>query len=407
MTDSYSVSIYLCWATLAILSILVWENGRIPKEKKKDFYLAYIVLAAAALAEWAGIRLSGAPGMPLWIMHVIKCADYILTPLVGWAMLRHTNPSGVLYKLLIYILVANTVFQIISSFFGWTAEIDERGYHEGPLFGVYMGICAVVVILVLIEFVRYGRAFRKQNLWSLYAVLILVVAGFVIQEFVPGNFRTAYLALTFSQVLLFIHYLEFSQMRSDEKLARQQADILLLQMRPHFIYNTLNSIYYLCAQDSSRAQEVIMAFTEYLQMNFTAIAKVDMIPFTDELHHARAYLWVEMARYEDKLSVDYDTPVEDFKLPPLTLQPIVENAVKHGLSPELPPLSIKVKTKKTKAGIEVIVEDNGPGYQPVSDDKPHIALENIKQRMELMCKGSLDIESGENGGTVVKLMIPQ
>ena len=129
-----------------------------------------------------------------------------------------------------------------------------------------------------------------------------------------------------------------------------------------------------------------MDFTNYLRKNFTAIASENPVPFSDELEHTRAYLAVEQVQFEDSLCVEYDTPHKNFRLPPLTLQPIVENAVKHGMDPEYAPLCISIRTRETDSGSEIIVEDNGPGFAPADDDcEPHIALANIKQRLEMMC----------------------
>ena len=194
--------------------------------------------------------------------------------------------------------------------------------------------------------------------------------------------------------------------RQQEEIARQHASIMVLQMRPHFIYNTLMSIYYLCRQDVEKAQQVILDFSSYLRQNFAAIVREETIPFTEELEHTRAYLAVEKARYEDTLFVDFDTPFTNFRLPPLTLQPIVENAVKHGLDPELEPLRITVQTRETEGGFRILVADNGPGYAPAADDEPHIALNNIRERLKLMCGGTLDIRPGEGAGTVVTVTVP-
>ena len=104
-----------------------------------------------------------------------------------------------------------------------------------------------------------------------------------------------------------------------EKIAQQRASISVLQMRPHFIYNTMTSIYYLCEQDPKTAQQVTLDFTNYLRKNFSAIAKDGTIPFTEELEHTRAYLAVEQIRFEGEMFVEFDTPHTAFKLPPLTL----------------------------------------------------------------------------------------
>ena len=94
-------------------------------------------------------------------------------------------------------------------------------------------------------------------------------------------------------------------------------------------------------------------------------------------------------------------------MPPLTLQPIVENAVKHGMKSSSDPIHITVTTRKTASAYEIIVEDDGYGYNPVKDNEPHTALKNIRQRLEMMCKGTLTITPRECGGTVVIVSIPQ
>ena len=198
-------------------------------------------------------------------------------------------------------------------------------------------------------------------------------------------------------------------MRQQREIAHQRASIMVLQMRPHFIFNTMMSIYYLCAQDSKKAQQVTLDFTSYLRKNFSAIASENTIPFANELEHTRAYLAVEQVQFEDGLFVEYDTPHTRFRVPPLTLQPIVENAVKHGMDPDSAPLHICIRTRETDAGHEITVEDNGPGFAQTNMDEsePHIALANIQQRLEIMCGGKLTVMPREGGGTVVKVILPE
>ena len=194
--------------------------------------------------------------------------------------------------------------------------------------------------------------------------------------------------------------------RQQREIAHQRASIMVLQMRPHFIYNSMLGIYYLCDQDPEKAKEVTLNFTTYLRKNFAAIASEDTVSFVDELEHTRAYLAVEQAQFEDSLSVDFDTPITMFRIPPLTLQPIVENAVVHGLRGSNAPIHISVVTRRTDTSNEIIVEDNGPGFAATDNNEPHIALNNIRQRLEMMCRGTLTISLREGGGTQVKVTIP-
>lgn len=111
------------------------------------------------------------------------------------------------------------------------------------------------------------------------------------------------------------------------------------------------------------------------------------------------------AQFEENLFVEYDTPHQNFKIPPLTLQPIVENCVKHGLDPDSAPLRILISTRETDAGSVIIVEDDGVGFE-FGDGGENFALKNIQKRLEMFCEGNLSIYPREGGGTVVKILIP-
>ena len=195
-------------------------------------------------------------------------------------------------------------------------------------------------------------------------------------------------------------------MRQQKQIAQQQARITVLQMRPHFICNSMMGIYSLCRRDPEKARQVTIDFTTYLRKNFANFASETPVPFTDELEHTRAYLSVEQAQYEDNLFVDFDTPYTRFRIPPLTLQPIEENAVVHGIRKSNDPIHVSITTRKTDTAIEIIVEDDGPGFKSKDDNEPHTALNNIRERLEMLCKGTLEISSRAEGGTSVKVTIP-
>lgn len=163
----------------------------------------------------------------------------------------------------------------------------------------------------------------------------------------------------------------------------------------------------MCEEDTEKAQQLIMDFTNYLRRNFTAIANTDTVPFKEELEHTKMYLAVEKARFEDDVFVEFLITHKNFRLPPLTLQPIVENAVKHGVDPELEPLHISIFTREAENGSEIFVKDTGPGFDGKENGEPHIALENIRERLEYMCGGTLSISEAEDGGTIVKVFIPK
>lgn len=278
--------------------------------------------------------------------------------------------------------------EIVGYFTGEHSITPEYRVSFGRLSVYYWVLMAAMTVIFLMAIIR-----RWKKLTTPQRIIFLV--SFISPSYIQCVLLT----------LIILADLIHSYTEQMEETARQKTQIAVLKMRPHFIHNTLMSIYYLCAKDPEKAQNVIKDFSRYLQNNFTAIAEESTVPFSKELEHTQAYLAVEKARYEGRLFVEFDTPNTFFRIPPLTLQPIVENAIKHGLDPDLEPLYVSVVTEDADDGVRIIVEDTGPGYAP-SDDRPHFALDNIRERLETMCGGTLQIEKRDAGGTKVTLFVP-
>ena len=306
-----------------------------------------------------------------------------------------------------------------NSFYIITPDIQVLRGPWYPL--MLLPLNAIVLLNLTALFRRRKLLSRKVYLSFLIALLPITLTVFV-QLFVDvflliGICETLFSLATFGFILtdqidqnkrqqreLLLREQEIA--RKQLQIANERASVMVLQMRPHFIYNTLSSVYCLCDQDPEKAQQILMDFTAYLRKNFTSIASAEPIPFSAELEHTRAYLAVEQAQYEDSLTVEYDTPHTFFRVPPLTLQPIVENSVKHGRDPNAEPLHIFIRTRETDSGSEIIVKDNGRGFDPDDNSDPGIALNNIRQRLEMMCGGSMTIQPREGGGTTVTISIP-
>lgn len=285
-------------------------------------------------------------------------------------------------------------------------------FMRGPFWAFSMTPLAVCMILN-----TTGLFYRETKLPKKYFIALLIYMLYMTSMILIHLFYQVEMLIVIGMALFaFVSFALIlsdnmdNHIRNEHQIAHQRAEIMVLQMRPHFIFNTMMSIYYLCDQDPQKAKYVTLDFTSYLRKNFAAIASEDTVPFSDELEHTRAYLAVEQAQFEDTLFVKYDTPYRAFRVPPLTLQPIVENAVKHGMSSSNEPIHITVMTRQMDKCVKIIVEDDGVGFHTVDnsdDNDPHIALNNIRQRLEMMCKGKLEIAPREGGGTVVTVSIPK
>lgn len=265
-----------------------------------------------------------------------------------------------------------------------------------------------LLILNLCGVIRRRSKLTKKYYAAFLVYSLPIVTTFVVHAVVFFPMLTVFgmVLSTLSMFAIILREQIEQNLNQQREIYNQRTSIMVLKMRPHFIYNAMMSIYYLCAKDSKKAQQVTLDFTTYLRKNFTAIASEDTVPFEDELEHTRAYLAIEQVQFEDNLLVEYDTPHINFQLPPLTLQPIVENAVKHGMDPAFAPLCIKIQTRKTNSGSEIIVEDNGTGFDISAELEPNTTLANIQQRLKIMCGGNLDIQTSEGGGTTVTVTIP-
>ena len=234
MISYYTAIMIIIWLTLLILSILVSQNDRISRKRKTVFFLTNTFLVLSAFTEWLGIQLSGSDMFPIMILKVVKCFDYMLTPLAGAYFVRQMRDDKADKKSIDYrinvviwiIVIFNSLFQVVSVLTGWMITIDDENvYHHGPLYKVYVAVYLVIIFLVGMNFLIYGKNFKKQNRLSLYSILVLVLAGIILQETFSGEIRTSYLALTIGTTLLYIHITEFSQQISDKKIMEQQIKI--------------------------------------------------------------------------------------------------------------------------------------------------------------------------------------
>ena len=266
------------------------------------------------------------------------------------------------------------------------------------MFSLLVFPLVVIMILNVAGTIRRRNKLSRRYYVALLICMVPMTAAIFVHSFVEADLFVVSCMALFALIMygLIISGNVTQYTRQQREIANQRADIMVLQMRPHFICNTMMSIYY-----------VTLDFTTYLRRNFTAFAREDTVSFTSELEHTRAYLAVVQAQFEDSLFVAFDTPYTLFRVPPLTLQPIVENAVKHGMRASNEPTHISIVTRQTDTGGEIIVEDDGPGFAPANDNEPHIGLNNIRQRLELMCGGTLTITPREGGGTSVKVTIPR
>ena len=205
----------------------------------------------------------------------------------------------------------------------------------------------------------------------------------------------------------------FMKSRSAEQLKlellQNNISIALSQIQPHFLFNTLTAIKQLCKSNPKRAEREIDNFSRYLRGNLDSLGKKEFIPFDKEMDHVQCYLRLEKLRFDERIEIQYDIEERDFLIPPLTLQPIVENAVKHGVTKKEEGGFVKIATRREQNTIVICVQDDGVGFrigQKNTEEHTHIGIENVRNRLEKMCRGELHIQSEVGVGTTVCIRIP-
>lgn len=285
---------------------------------------------------------------------------------------------------------------------------SDLEFHKGILLPLLSLPILVIMLINLIILIINRYVYTKRFFIAFLILIVSTAIGTIIHAFSAAlailNISVCLNTLVMYMLIVTEQINKYIQQQAD--IANQKANIMVLQMRPHFIYNTMTDIYYLCEQNPKEAQQVTLDFITYLRKNFNAIVSENPVPFNDELEHARAYLSVESTRYDENLIVEYNIEHRNFLIPPLTLQPLVENAVRHGLDPDGGQLKIIIQTHQTINGSVIIVSDNGPGFDTANAFESAGALSNIKQRLEMMCKGTLKIDSTEDKGTTVTIFVP-
>lgn len=196
-----------------------------------------------------------------------------------------------------------------------------------------------------------------------------------------------------------------------ERMELTKAQLLLSQIKPHFIYNVLANIKSLIYTDADTAADIVVAFTKYLRVQLNAIAKEEMAPFTEILGFVRNYIEIEKSRFPGKIMEYYDIGYEDFKMPHFILQPVVENAIKHGICKREMPGRLIIRSYLRDGFIVIEVEDDGAGCDVSNRETERkdggVGLENVGIRLHHLVKGTIKMESRLGIGTKITIKIPK
>ena len=329
----------------------------------------------------------------------------------------------------VYVITGLSIMQLIfisaSQFNGFLYRIDPETnlYQRGPGFDILTVIFVMQMIVGIVFIHIYMENIDRPRRYALMTFLVLPLLASIIQVFIYG-YSLSNIAIIISGMIMFAQALDdnaktmiakevFIKKQSDE-LMDMRTKIALSQIKPEFLYDTLNSIYTLCDTDTARAKEVIVHLSNYLRQDIESIDAENLVSFEKELNHTMVYLELEKTRNPGRFTVEYHTKASSFKLPALTIQPLVENALTHGIY-KLPPDAkgnIKISSEKGYGYVKITVSDNGVGfdYEKLKQE-PGMArnlagIQNVRNRLKILEDAELHVKSKEGEGTTVEIIIP-
>lgn len=300
--------------------------------------------------------------------------------------------------------VLSLIFVIGNAFGEYSYMIDEHGHWshtENIAMGILHFMFPMLSLFTIILMAAFAKSSTKINRFAFILYTVFPVAGIILDYAIHGLSLT-YVGLTVCTLVIYTSI----YLKKQKLIEAQQNALMLSQINPHFIYNTLSTIAAMCDVSPTQAKYLTIDFSRYLRQNLSNLKNEKLIPFSQELEHVECYLKIEKARFREKLNILYSIQCKDFEIPPLSIQPLVENAVKHGITKKATGGTLKISTYDTESSYIVEIKDDGVGFDPEKAER-HVGLDNVQSRIMAMCKGEVTIKSTLGVGTRVTIEIPK
>lgn len=364
----------------------------------------YISLIFPHAVAWDVLEALLYIAMPILVLIYIR--DYMVTP-----------GKGVVDFLIYFIVVFMIAYLILQGFGIVDGELVQEGFRL---------MLPVIFIFFTAALLYEIRQCREKIIMVVLgsALLFTLFAGIGRYWYVStGNYSVDIFNFGFC-IFVFVQYVlalvrtkeAYRKNRNIKQMERELAEnkmaVMVSQIQPHFLYNSISCIRELCLREPGKAYDALAQFSHFLRGNMDSLSSNAVIPFTRELRHVKNYLALEKLRFEELLQTDYQLEITDFNVPALTLQPIVENAVRYGISRKAGGGTVLISTREEKEQIVITISDTGVGFdvkqrEKASKSRSHIGISNVRERLARQCGGTMDVSSVLGEGTVVCIYIPK
>ena len=405
-----ALDVFALVVTLIILITCINEfsNKRIGS---KHFLLYQISVAVALIADMIGWFGEGTPSLSVMTLvanTAMACACRIaIIGFMGYLVASlYANSRAASCVLYIFRALCglSILFCIGNAFYGYAFYVSETGHYvhsNNHAMGLIYLLYPILAALAIILMAFLAKSSAKINRWAFFIYTVFPVAGVVVDYTFHGISLTC---VGFAVSILTI-YTSIYLTRQKELEAQKNA-LMLSQINPHFVYNTLSTIAAMCDSSPKQAKYLTIDFSQYLRKNINSLNSETLIPFEQEMEHVACYLKIEKARFRERLNVIYSIGCKDFSVPPLTVQPLVENAIKHGITKKADGGTVKICTYEENTCYVIEIIDDGVGFDTNATER-HVGLQNVQSRIAAICKGELSIKSTIGVGTRVRIEIPK
>jgi len=410
--------------TMGII-MLVYKDYDIPATSIVPIAIVIVLIGSVSyfVSDWCSDYTSLHQGEDIstyvLIRRIASVTNYVSQPLAMMFQFFLIIPKAKHSIYLALPAIFNTLVYLIAPFTeNLIFRITDKGLWErGPLgytvFIVSM-FYAVAMLVASLQFFRDKN--RKKGLIILTIFLLIVTAGLLEYTNLMSGIVDEIgmlIILLYYVYLITVYQEELRETLAEQELRIAEARIAILQeqIRPHFIFNSLGIIRSLVKHDQKQAIATIDSFSDYLRAHVWAMKNNDMVPFEAELEHVNSILTLVQADYTKKVEVIYDLKETGFRLPPLTLEPLVENAIKYGLDKnggEIRITTERIERENDVSEIVIQVIDSGRGKEDITEKEQHrlgVGLENTRTRLKLQCDATLTVTTSETGA-VAEIRMP-
>lgn len=363
MCDTPAVNI---WSELVVLST--------------HLHLMSLMLVALFIIMGLFVQLEGVVKKAANIGIILYGAYDVL--LFTWAV----EKERLLWDMLPYWAFVTVILLLVMFFLSLHAYVKKQ--KQIDTFFVMFGILALALSIELIN--GYFELWKFGTVFKIVYLMIFVVQTISVVAYIIKNHGA------YAKTKILEHELEHSRVV-----------LSLGQIKSHFIFNILNAVSGMYKTDPERADETILLFSRFLRNNMDVLEDSDLVSFDEVLGHLRDYIQLEQIRFGERISYKEEIEFSNFMMPQMILQPLVENAIKHGLLLKPEGGTVTVKTYKEKGKAIIKIQDDGVGFDHTKEfQEESLGIRNVKFRLENMVNGSLWIESEVGKGTVMTITIP-